>query len=204
VQGEQLLTLRLKTNIFPYLSRTTFAITKRKRIPLGPKPKASDFFEINPPFPTSNHPDTGIRWWWGSKGNIAQPDELKTYRLPLIDTRLYRTALSKDSLDYLTDYVEDSPLRYSNPYFKPRMEYQIKTLEEEAMEIELNKTEEQREFERQHEAEKKRNKAIDSGPHEPLWSMDQRVALVLEGVVRQGERNTFGSLKFGNLTHYDR
>jgi hypothetical protein len=176
-----------KANIFPYLSRRTFAITKRKRIPLGPTPKGSDFFEMNPPFPASSHPDTGIRWWWGSNGTIPEPEPIKQYRLPLIDTRLNKSALSPQGLDWLTDYVSDSPLRLGNPYFRPRTEYTVETPEEKEKRKERTMTQEQRETREKEREERQQHRQQDATPHKPKWDLDQRVALNVDGVTRHGK-----------------
>ncbi|KAI8924073.1 hypothetical protein BC831DRAFT_551651 [Entophlyctis helioformis] len=52
---------------FPYLPRTEYSNSARKP-PYGIignlPPRTSDYFALNPPEPTGNHPDSGHRWWW--------------------------------------------------------------------------------------------------------------------------------------------
>ncbi|KAL5036426.1 hypothetical protein BDV3_005115 [Batrachochytrium dendrobatidis] len=57
----------VEAKYFPYLPRTEYANSPRKP-PYGIignlPPRSSDYFEVNPPEPTGNHPDSGHRWWW--------------------------------------------------------------------------------------------------------------------------------------------
>ncbi|KAH9248695.1 hypothetical protein BASA81_013629 [Batrachochytrium salamandrivorans] len=58
---------------FPFLPRTEFANSTRTP-PYGIignlPPRSSNFFALNPPEPTGNHPDSGHRWWWDSGHGI--------------------------------------------------------------------------------------------------------------------------------------
>eukprot|EP00842_Homolaphlyctis_polyrhiza_P005405 jgi/Hompol1/5866/HPOL_000116-RA len=57
----------IEAKYFPYLPRTEFSNSARKP-PYGIignlPPRSSDYFALNPPEPTGNHPDSGHRWWW--------------------------------------------------------------------------------------------------------------------------------------------
>ncbi|KAJ3199463.1 CAP-Gly domain-containing linker protein 2, partial [Dinochytrium kinnereticum] len=64
----------IEAKYFPYLPRTPYGTSARKP-PLGiignlPS-RSSDYFALNPPPPTGNHPDSGNRWWWGSGPDLS-------------------------------------------------------------------------------------------------------------------------------------
>ncbi|KAJ3126537.1 CAP-GLY domain-containing linker protein 1 [Nowakowskiella sp. JEL0407] len=64
----------IEAKYFPYLPRTPFGTSARKP-PIGIignlPPRSSDYFALNPPPPTGNHPESGNRWWWGIGPNLS-------------------------------------------------------------------------------------------------------------------------------------
>ncbi|KAJ3329639.1 hypothetical protein HDU76_007506 [Blyttiomyces sp. JEL0837] len=64
----------IEAKYFPYLPRTPYGTSARKP-PIGiignlPS-RSSDYFALNPPPPTGNHPESGNRWWWGSGPDLS-------------------------------------------------------------------------------------------------------------------------------------
>ncbi|KAI8904230.1 hypothetical protein DFJ77DRAFT_515400 [Powellomyces hirtus] len=65
----------IETNYFPYLPRTVDGVTARSltRTAAGAtRSLNSDYFAMNPPPATGNHPESGNRWWWGSGPNLSE------------------------------------------------------------------------------------------------------------------------------------
>ncbi|KAJ3210829.1 Microtubule-associated tumor suppressor candidate 2 [Clydaea vesicula] len=65
----------IEQRYFPFLPRTPYG-TSAEFSPIGTMgnvvTKASDYFSLNPPPPTGNHPESGNRWWWGIGPHLSK------------------------------------------------------------------------------------------------------------------------------------